>query len=175
MAKMNRELTSELTDLSSTETPSETLEDSTIKMNKRRYNAAWFGKRKDPKEEINSVVEYDNKEWKLPFQFYKSLIGQNLGLHSSEWQDSRQKKAVFWRPRTIFHKKWRPMLSYKSRKLTDTQNKRLSPFGLSHSNENAEGMETPKWSVKKFKLKVAKNEKDLKRFSNHHIARYIAR
>ena len=73
------------------------------------------------------------------------------------------------------------MLSYEPRKLNSSQGKRLSPFGLSHSNENAkrlspfglshsnenvESKEKPEWSVNDFKEKVESNEKNLKRFSN---------
>ena len=166
IARMNKDLSSESTDLTSTDKPPDALEHSPIQLHKRRYNKAWFGKRQDSKEQVSPVVNYDNGELKLPFEFYKAF--QNL----------RRKKAILWDPRAIIHKKWRPMMSFKPRKLTDTQNKRLSPFGLSHSNENVPSnkrmFRTYKWNVKKFKQEVAKNEKDLKRFSNH-FARYIAR
>lgn len=164
-----------MTELSLPDKVPETSEESPLKLEKRRYSKAWFGKRKDSLEDVS------DEKIRLPFQFYRAL--QNL----------RRKKSVQWRPRTIFHKKWGPMLSYEPRKLiassegkrlspfglshSNENTKRLSPFGLSHSNKNVESEEEPgnvvrQWNVKDLQSKLAKNERDLKRFSSS-FARYI--
>ena len=160
MAKMKNDLKSELTDLSSEDKSLEISEQSPVRLEKRRYNKAWFGKSKDPKRDVS------NGKLRLPFEFYKAL--QNL----------RRKKSVNWRPRTIFHKKWGPMLSYEPRKLqgkrlspfglshSNENVKRLSPFGLSHSNKNVNSKEEPEWSMTDTNLKLQNKEKKLKGFSS---------
>ena len=83
MAKMKHDLKSELTDLSSEDKSIETSEQSPVRLEKRRYNKAWFGKSKDPKSDDS------NGKLRLPFEFYKAL--ENL----------RRKKSVKLKPYII--------------------------------------------------------------------------
>jgi len=116
--------------------------DAHVNRKKRRYNKAWFGKRISSKERSVPYISSGEKkvisfgeEIEGPYQLSKFLHNLN------------NKKSVDWTkfgvisPKSI-HKRWGPMMSWNPRPIKGNKrwfvahNKRLSPFGLSNSNNN---------------------------------------
>ena len=116
-------------------TPVHEIPDHHVSREKRRYNKAWFGKTISAKERGRRNFGSLGSKAGGPYHLSKFLQQVN----SKKMVDWLQKGQIS--PKSI-SKKWGPMLSWKPRRIKGSKRwfvahkKRLSPFGLSHSNKN---------------------------------------
>ena len=103
---------------------------------KRRYNKAWFGKRKLHVEHSPlSISDTDTME--EPVQLFKS------------WPRMvKSKRALNWYHPNMIHKKWKPMMSWKSAPnipgiqwFDEQDNKQESKIPSTHQKQNLETSE----------------------------------
>lgn len=104
--------------------------DAHVNKEKRRFNKAWFGKRISSREKAAPNIRSSKEQVEGPYELSK-LLHKLSSKRGFRW-------AKMGSP--IIHKKWKPMISWKPRPINGNKRwprtKRVSPFGLSHSNNN---------------------------------------